>query len=63
MFTAERFLAHAAFLGSDNLKGRKAGSEGAAKAAEYIAEKFKGLGSSPPATTERIFKASQFMTR
>ena len=47
LFTAERFLAHAAFLGSDNLKGRKAGSEGAAKAAEYIAEKFKEAGLKP----------------
>jgi hypothetical protein len=41
LFTAERFRAHVAFLGSDNLKGRKAGSEGAAKAAQYIAAKFK----------------------
>lgn len=46
-FTAAEFQQHVAFLASDELAGRPPGSEGSAKAAEYIIEHFKQAGFTP----------------
>ncbi|QEH34413.1 Aminopeptidase YwaD precursor [Aquisphaera giovannonii] len=56
-FTAARFREHVAFLASDALEGRKAGSEGAAKAADYIAERFRAAGLSPAGDAGTYFQA------
>ncbi|MEO0249993.1 MAG: PA domain-containing protein, partial [candidate division WOR-3 bacterium] len=45
--TAEEIEAHIKFLASDELAGRLAGSEGADKAADYIASEFKSYGLKP----------------
>lgn len=46
-FTAAEFQQHVQFLASDELAGRPPGSDGAAKAAEYIVEHFQKSGFSP----------------
>lgn len=43
-FSQDAFWRHVAFLGDDALEGRGCGSEGARKAAEYIAEQLKRTG-------------------
>lgn len=43
----EEFNTHLEFLADDELKGRDTGSEGYAKAADYVAEKFKANGLKP----------------
>ncbi len=40
----ENLKAHVEFLASDSLEGRKAGTTGGRKAAEYIAQEFKSIG-------------------
>jgi len=42
--SAERVQAHMAFLASDDLEGREAGTVGYDKAADYVAQEFKKLG-------------------
>ncbi len=56
-FTAARFREHAAFLASDELRGRKAGSAGAAKAAEYIAARFGEARLVPVGDGQTYFQA------
>jgi Zn-dependent M28 family amino/carboxypeptidase len=56
-FTAARFREHVAFLASDDLQGRKAGSAGAAKAAEYVAARFKAAGLAPAGDDGTYFQA------
>lgn len=45
--TAEEIAAHIRFLASDALTGRRAGTEGAEKAADYIASEFRAYGLRP----------------
>ncbi|HWP93670.1 MAG TPA: M20/M25/M40 family metallo-hydrolase [Thermodesulfobacteriota bacterium] len=45
--TAQEILSHVRYLASDELKGRKAGTEGCEKAADYIATNFKRIGLKP----------------
>jgi len=46
-FDAERALAHVAILASPEFGGREAGSPGADRAADYIAERFAAVGLQP----------------
>jgi len=45
--TAEEIRAHVRFLASDELEGREAGTEGAERAARYIASAFRAYGLKP----------------
>jgi aminopeptidase YwaD len=45
--TVDELRAHVRYLASDELEGRRAGTEGARKAAEYIAGEFKAYGLQP----------------
>ena len=56
-FTAARFREHAAFLASDELQGRKAGSAAAARAAEYIAARFEEARLVPAGDGRTYFQA------
>ncbi|HKV40283.1 MAG TPA: M28 family peptidase [Blastocatellia bacterium] len=47
--SAERIARHIAYLASDELQGRRAGTPGADKAASYIAAEFKNDGLTPAA--------------
>lgn len=49
-FEAARFREHVAYLAGDDLAGRYPGSEGSAKAGEYVVRHFREAGLSPPAT-------------
>ncbi len=49
-FSAEAYLAHLKFLASDELQGRAPGTEGSAKAAEYIIAQYKAAGCQPAGT-------------
>lgn len=55
-FTADAYLAHVKYLASDELAGRAPGSEGAAKAAQYIVEHFKAAGCKPAGVNETWFQ-------
>ena len=46
-FTADAYLAHVKYLASDELEGRAPGTQGSAKAADYIIEQFKQAGCEP----------------
>jgi hypothetical protein len=46
-FEAARFRTHAAYLASDALQGRLPGSQGSARAADYIVGQLKSAGASP----------------
>jgi hypothetical protein len=46
-FQANEFKKHAVYLSSDELAGRAPGSEGAAKAADYVIQHFKEFGLKP----------------
>src|SRR5262245_47377082 len=45
--STERITKHIAFLASDKLQGRRAGTPGAEQAADYISAEFKRAGLSP----------------
>ncbi len=47
LLSAERIRAHVQFLAADELEGREAGTEGAEKAARYIASAFRAYGMKP----------------
>lgn len=46
-FAAERFREHVAYLASDELAGRDVGSEGSAKAVEYLIRHLQSSGAAP----------------
>src|SRR4051812_473941 len=48
-FTPDGFLRHVKFLSSEELKGRRTGTEGASKAADYISGQFQTIGMKPVA--------------
>ncbi|GGG37829.1 aminopeptidase [Dokdonia pacifica] len=48
------------FLASDDLQGRKTGTEGELKAANYIKERFAALGLSPKGNEETFFQTFSF---
>lgn len=57
---AEDLRAHVGFLASDDLAGRMTGTEGSAKAAEYIAGQLRTLGFSPLGGTGTFFQEFEF---
>ncbi len=46
----QRIASHVAYLASDKLQGRRAGTEGAEMAAQYIAKQFRDVGLRPKAS-------------
>jgi len=59
--TADELRTHLKYLASDELKGRRAGSEEADKAAEYIAREFKTYGLSPSGDNGTYFQSFEFV--
>src|SRR5215469_13971610 len=59
--SAEQIAGHIAFLASDKLQGRRAGSPGAEEAARYIADRFKAYGLSP-ATSSGFLEPFSFVS-
>jgi aminopeptidase N len=60
-FTAARFRDHAAFLASDALEGRAAGTEGGRRAAEYISARLAGWGLEPRGDDGTAFQAFRLL--
>lgn len=54
--------AHVAFLASDELEGRKTGTAGAEKAAQYISEQLKGAGVQPFGGNGSYLRPFEFTT-
>lgn len=59
---ARDLLAHVGILASPRMEGRAAGSEGAGKAAEYIAGEFRKIGLRPGGTGDTFFQAFDLVT-
>ncbi len=59
--TVDELRDHLKYLASDELQGRRAGSEGADKAAEYIAVEFKAYGLSPAGDNGSFFQPFEFV--
>ncbi|MHC4660764.1 MAG: M20/M25/M40 family metallo-hydrolase [Planctomycetota bacterium] len=55
--TPESFLSHIKFLADEKLEGRKSGTEGCRKAADYIAEQLKAAGVEPKGDNGTFFQA------
>jgi Tol biopolymer transport system component len=58
--TAADLSAHVSYLASDELEGRMTGSEGARKAADYIARRFEEAGLVPGGDDGTYFQAFEF---
>lgn len=52
--SAERISRHVAFLASEKLQGRRAGTPGADEAARYIADQFRSYGLKPASTSSYL---------
>lgn len=59
--TADELRAHLKYIASDELGGRRAGSEGAKMAAEYIASEFKSYGLAPAGENGSFFQPFEFV--
>jgi len=59
-FNVERALVDVRYLTSEELEGRRAGSEGARRAAEYIAEQFAAAGLEPAGDSGTYFQDFEF---
>jgi len=59
--TVNELRAHLKYIASDDLKGRRAGSEEADKTSEYIAREFKTYGLSPAGENESFFQSFGFV--
>jgi hypothetical protein len=59
--TAAELRQHLMYIASDELAGRKAGSEGADRAAQYIAEQFKSYGLSPAGSDGSYLQPFEFV--
>jgi len=53
-------MEHVRFLASDALQGRKSGTPGYQKAAEYVAQKMEEYGLKPGGTTDSFFQTVEF---
>lgn len=60
--TAEEIAAHIRFLASDALAGRRPGTEGAEKAADYIASEFRAYGLRPLGEQESFRQPFSFVS-
>ncbi|HEY7535202.1 MAG TPA: PA domain-containing protein, partial [Thermodesulfobacteriota bacterium] len=58
--TAKEIISHIRYLASDQLEGRKAGTEGCEKAAEYIVSHFKKAGLKPLGDNGTYFQSFSF---
>jgi len=58
--SADDLRAHVGFLASDALEGRMTGSEGNAKAADYLAGQFRALGLAPLGENGSFFQEFEF---
>lgn len=56
-FTAEAYIEHVKYLASDELRGRRPGSDGMAKAEVYIANHFAKLGLKPMGDDDSFFQS------
>ncbi|MGC9356725.1 MAG: ABC transporter permease subunit [Anaerolineae bacterium] len=56
LFDAQRALEHIEALTSPEFEGRESGTEGAARAAQYIADEMKALGLQPAGRDETFFQ-------
>ncbi|MCS7157244.1 MAG: M20/M25/M40 family metallo-hydrolase [Blastocatellia bacterium] len=61
--TAEEIRAHVRFLASDELEGREAGTEGAERAARYIASAFRAYGLKPVGENGTFEQRFSFVAR
>ncbi len=59
-FDVERALVDVHYLTSEELQGRRAGTEGARRAAEYIAKQFAAAGLEPAGDGETYFQQFEF---
>lgn len=59
--TVDELRAHVQYLASDELEGRRAGTEGAKKAAEYIAGEFKAYGLRPAGDNGSYLQKFEFV--
>lgn len=59
--TVDEVFAHVAFLCGEELAGRRSGSPGGAKAAEYLAARFEACGLAPAGEDESFFQAFERM--
>ncbi len=57
VFSAEAMAEHVAYLASEELEGRGAGTDGLDKAAEYIAAQFKAMGLDPAGDDGTYFQS------
>ncbi|MGA9365813.1 MAG: M28 family peptidase [Bacteroidota bacterium] len=60
--TAQEVLYHIKYLASDQLQGRRAGTEFADKAAEYVAEEFHQYGLKPVMSDGSFFQEFEFVS-
>ena len=58
--SADRIKAHMAYLASDELMGREAGTEGYDMAAQYVADQFEALGLKPAGDNGTYFQEIKF---
>ena len=58
--TIQELQHHLRFIASDELEGRRGGSKGAEKAAQYIADEFKAYGLSPINQSTRLSSSKSF---
>jgi len=62
-FSAETYLEHIRFLASDELEGRRPGSEGIRRTDEYIAEQFREIGLKPAGEDGSYFQSFELPGR
>ncbi len=60
--TVEELRHHLQYIASDALEGRRSGSKGADKAAEYIAQEFKMYGLAPMGVNGSYFQPFEFVS-
>ncbi len=61
--TEQEIISHIRYLASDELEGRKTGTNGCEKAANYIASHFKGSGLKPLGDNGTYFQNFSFVSR
>lgn len=61
LVTVDELRTHVRYLASDELQGRRAGTEGAKKAAEYIAREFRAYGLQPAGDNGSYLQKFEFV--
>ncbi|MCI0705877.1 MAG: M28 family peptidase [Ignavibacteriae bacterium] len=59
--TAKELAAHVKYLASDELEGRRSGTRGAERAAQYVADSFKSYGLKPAGENGTYFQPFDFI--